>query len=252
MKLEIKHILISAIVIVFLIPLGTVSAHALTDVSGTYYENAINYLMDEGVVQGYPDGTFGPQKNINRAELIKIILEAAKVDVSGASNKCFSDVMGSEWYVKYVCKAKELHVVDGYADGTFKPSQNVNFVEALKITMLGYGLHMGPATDPWYKQYVDEAAANNIIPLTIDSFSQDLKRGEMADMITRFNKKKDGNQSAYLAESFGEDGDIVLDYDSIEYNAEGDDDIDGLIKEIDNIISDIDSEEDFSDFSVNE
>lgn len=187
----------------------------LSDVSGTTYEVAINYLVGEGVLEGYPDGTYKPNQTINRAELLKIILEASDTDTSTASNSCFPDVMGDDWYVKYVCAAQAAGIVEGYPDGTFKPAQTVNFVEALKITLLGYGLNTGSATEPWYKQYVDTASGYNMIPLAINAFGQDLSRGEMADMITRLNKNQDGSQSSYLLAAFGLEGDTVIDYDTI-------------------------------------
>ena len=47
-----------------------------TDVPPTHqYNVAINYLTEQGVINGYEDGTFGPENPINRAEALKIILE---------------------------------------------------------------------------------------------------------------------------------------------------------------------------------
>jgi len=54
-----------------------------------------------------------------------------------------------------------------------------------------------------------------MIPLAMNSFDQDLSRGQMADMITRLNKSKDGSQSGYLLAAFGTEGDTVVDYDTI-------------------------------------
>lgn len=187
---------------------------SLSDIGGTTYENAITYLVGEGVVEGYPDGTYKPAQTINRAELLKIILEASDADMSDAASSCFPDVSGDDWYVKYVCAAKALGIVEGYPDGTFKPAQTVNFVEALKITELGYGLDAGAESDPWYKRYVDTAAGHNMIPLEISSFGAGLTRGQMADMITRLNKYLDGTQEDYLMDSFT-DWETVVDYDMI-------------------------------------
>lgn len=188
---------------------------SLSDIRGTTYENAITFLVGEGVVEGYPDGTYKPNQTINRAELLKIILEASDADMLGAASSCFPDVSGNDWYVKYVCTAKTLGIVEGYPDGTFKPAQTVNFVEALKITELGYDLDAGAESDPWYKRYVDTAAKYNMIPHEINSFGAGLTRGQMADMITRLNKYLDGTQEAYLLESYGENGDAVVTYDII-------------------------------------
>ncbi len=218
MKTKVASLLLGALVFSLMggFWLSSAAEVSLSDISGTTYENAITYLVGEGVVEGYPDGSYKPNQTINRAELLKIILEASNADTSAASNSCFPDVQGDDWYVKYVCTAQSLGIVEGYPDGTFKPAQTVNFVEALKITELGYDLNAGSETEPWYKRYVDTAAEHNMIPLEISSFGAGLTRGQMADMITRLNKYQDGTQDQYLQESFGDDWDTVIDYQTIE------------------------------------
>lgn len=97
--------------------------------------NAIKYLYDIGIIQGYPDGTFGPNNAVNRAELLKILIEGINVTPdANLYNTCFPDV-NNEWFAPYVCYAKELNWVEGYPDGTFKPSQTVIKVEAIKMLL---------------------------------------------------------------------------------------------------------------------
>lgn len=38
-----------------------------------WYADAVASLSEKGIIQGYPDGTFGPNKNVNRAELAVIL-----------------------------------------------------------------------------------------------------------------------------------------------------------------------------------
>jgi len=68
---------------------------------------AINFLKENGIISGYSDGTFKPTNPLNRAELLKILVEG--VGYSPDENvykNCFSDVK-EDWYAKYVCYAKE-------------------------------------------------------------------------------------------------------------------------------------------------
>lgn len=44
--------------------------------SDTYYD-AVNYVQDTGIVEGYPNGTFQAWAPINRAEFTKMLVEAA-------------------------------------------------------------------------------------------------------------------------------------------------------------------------------
>jgi 2-keto-4-pentenoate hydratase/2-oxohepta-3-ene-1,7-dioic acid hydratase in catechol pathway len=89
-----------------------------------------------------------------------------------------------EWYFNYVCLAKLKGFVGGYPDGSFRPTQKINFVEAAKIITIALGYEISPST-PWYKTYVEQLDAKNAIPTTIKSFNQNITRGEMAEMIWR-------------------------------------------------------------------
>lgn len=95
--------------------------------------NTIRYLYQHNMVDGYPDGSFKPRNEINRAELLKMLVKAARVEVGTGDESCFQDVPAGLWYTPYVCKAKQLGWVSGYPDGTFKPDRTVNKFETLKM-----------------------------------------------------------------------------------------------------------------------
>lgn len=173
--------------------------HPFTDLGGSEWEIAVAFIYTEGIVQGYDDGTFQPEKTINRAELLKIILEAIYGEIPEVSSNCgFSDVESDGWYAKYVCYAKDEGIVEGYSDGTFRPAQEVNFVEALKITELAYGWDVESDPSEWYRDYVETAEAANVIPTSIEEFGESLTRGAMADMISRFIFEGEDNLTEYL------------------------------------------------------
>ncbi|MBD3330624.1 hypothetical protein GF354_03800 [Candidatus Peregrinibacteria bacterium] len=103
--------------------------------SSTKNAAAISYLKDNGIISGYPDGTFKPNGNLNRAELLKILVEGKGYTPSEVTyQNCFPDVK-KEWYAKYVCFAQHQGWIEGYPDGTFKPSSNVNKAEAIKMLL---------------------------------------------------------------------------------------------------------------------
>jgi hypothetical protein len=221
--------LFTPIIFIFLCALfsaGLVYAATLFMDSATHkYKNAIEYIRSEGIVEGYADGTYKPDSAINRAELVKIVIEMMFDDEditncqtantqSSWSYIFFPDIDIDSWYAKYICMAKTNGIIQGYPDGTFKPSNNVNFVEALKIIELAYGADLSESS-VWYQAYVNEASSKNLIPLDIVSFDQKITRGQMADMITRYLKYKDGTQAEYLSSSFGTDGSKVMTYDTI-------------------------------------
>lgn len=103
------------------------------------HENAaaIAWLQLEGVVQGYTDGSFKPDKLVNRAEFLKMLYET--IGMEGHDPQLsFPDVPANEWYTKYVKEAFYTKVAVGYDDGYFRPDNNINFVEAVKVVMNGF------------------------------------------------------------------------------------------------------------------
>ncbi len=149
------------------------------------YFDAILYVENQGIVEGYDDGYYRPVNLINRAEFTKILIEAVhSSDVSeedGAT--CLSDVVETEWYAKYVCFAKENEIIEGYPDGTFLPDQYINVAEALKITLETYFDDIPDVDGEWYQKYWDYA--ENADYIIWDSPAEYLSRGEMAELIYR-------------------------------------------------------------------
>lgn len=102
-----------------------------TDVAADRWSNvAISTMVNGGFIVGYPDGTFGPERNITRAEFATIATRfASLMDDSGAT---FSDIDG-HWSKSYVLKAATAGWISGYPDGTFLPEKNITRAEAFTI-----------------------------------------------------------------------------------------------------------------------
>lgn len=176
---------------VMLLPLAM--AVTLSDISGHQYQNAIQGLVDLEVISGYSDGTYKPDNAINRAEFLKIVLEAA-VDDIGTQSDCFPDVK-DDWYAKYVCYAKSKDMVRGYPDGLFRPAQNVNYVEALKMLYMANGDagESDPAGNEWYSVYVEDAMKNDIF-ITGIALNKLMNRGEIAQLTWNYREHKGINE----------------------------------------------------------
>ena len=57
---------------------------------------------------------------------------------AGHSYVMFPDVGISQWYGKYVEISYQNKIVKGYPTGEFKPGNNINFAEALKVILESY------------------------------------------------------------------------------------------------------------------
>ncbi len=83
---------------------------------------------------GYTDGTFGPNKNITRAEVAAVFarLTAGTIQVNGGT-ATYTDILGSEWYADYVAYLEDLSVLEGYTDGSFAPTRPITRAEFASI-----------------------------------------------------------------------------------------------------------------------
>lgn len=183
--------------IIFLLNFQTVLA-AFSDLSETHKNyTAITYLQKEGILNGYPDGTFRPDNSVNRAEFLKIILAGSKVPLDTTKNTPFSDINHSAWYAPYVKKAYSEGWIIGYNDGTFKPEQTINKVEALKILgeVQNWNLPLKITEKPysdtptleWYTKYVSYAKEQNYLEETGKFFSPGalMTRAKISEIIYR-------------------------------------------------------------------
>ena len=175
------------------------------DVPGDHpYNSSVEALAIEGVVTGNPDGNFYPARPVNRAEFLTMLYRATKKSAASASISCFSDVQAAAWYANVVCDAVAEGYVNGYPDGSFKPEQTVNRVEALKMIFKVFGLGvltghdaMASADDftdvspnSWYVGYVTSSYRNGLLPIpgyAGDKFwpANPLLRGEAAAYVWR-------------------------------------------------------------------
>lgn len=164
----------------------------------------ISVLTSVGAIEGNPDGTFRPNRTLNRAEFLKIALASSpKVRVSSSdAADCFPDVSKDDWFAKYVCLAKKRGMVSGYPDGEFKPGRSVNYAEALKILSELYDYVAFSADDePWYAGYVRAAQFNKTALPSSIKYDRSLTRGQMARLAAAYRAHEEGELETYrLAE----------------------------------------------------
>jgi len=166
--------------------------------------NAIMDLQARGIVSGYPDGTFMPDQVVNRAEALKMILEGSEIKGQaaevGGNNATFKDVTDlNAWYYPYLNAAVHEGIVEGYPDGTFKPSNTVNLAENLKMLLLAKKVDLSTINiieDPyydvvqnaWFAKFAQYAKERNLIEANDQGKifpSQGMTRGKLAEVMYR-------------------------------------------------------------------
>lgn len=168
-----KTILVYLIIANFLI----LPAYAFIDLNADHNSyTAIQYLQEAGIVEGFADGTVRPDDNINRAEMLKILIEG-KGEGMGVTpdettyRNCFSDV-GEKWYEKYVCYGKYKGWVNGYADNSFRPENPVLKNESVKMILEVLDIDSAETSEinhdymtpgDWWYYYYQTAIVKNFI-----------------------------------------------------------------------------------------
>ena len=190
-----------------------------TDVDFNHaYTQAIQWAKTSGMLSGYPDGSFRPDKSVNRAELLKIVLEATDIDIDSANNEgfTFTDVDKKAWYAPYVLYAKTHDIVQGYADGTFRPDQVVNFAEALKIAYLALDIQANEVGGQWYERYLRHAVGNDVLFSEEARMDEGMSRKDVVWVVWRLKTHVGGWGDALEAdfsqgtsESFSQIGDGI-------------------------------------------
>jgi len=187
---------------------GSVQQFPYEDVSvGAYTDSpwdqqtdvAVSALTRMGVLQGNDDGTFAPERRLNRAEFVTIVMRLLS-DNDPVSSTCFPDVSANAWYVESVCRAKSLGLIRGNAvtgvDSSlwlFQPSRDIQYEEAIKILVELYDLPITGDTQgmDWYVPYI-RAAQNAAVAISGLGAGDHITRGQMASLTIAFAAESQG------------------------------------------------------------
>lgn len=123
--------------------LVTASSDGFKDVPKSHWANeAINYLVEKGILKGYPGNVFKPNQSISREEYATILVKALNLPIKQPSSPSFIDVSSKDWSYKYVESAK--YYLTGYKNSSgqflYKPLEKalrediaVSIVKALNL-----------------------------------------------------------------------------------------------------------------------
>ncbi len=151
-----KRKLIFILVLIFAMCAGTAAyaAGPFADVAGTPYEASVTQLYNDGIINGYEDGTFAPYGHITRAEACKIIAAASGIKDPAGYQHQFRDMDGYSWANGYVGYAVEAGIVKGYPDGTFRPGAQISEDEMLTMLVRTLGFTDNILDGRWPDNYI--------------------------------------------------------------------------------------------------
>jgi len=169
---------------------------------------AIIWVTGKGIFNGYDNGTFQPYSNINRAEVLKVVLlsfNAVLLPPNG-TNLGFWDLNPYEWYMTYARTAQFYGMLSGHPDGSARLDTYINRVEFLKfaleamksfkgVNLIGMNSNYVDADyTQWYTKYIGAAYSYGLYTPSYFNGQNYLhpawfvQRGEVALLLYRLNK----------------------------------------------------------------
>ena len=141
-----KKFLSLILALVMTMSLVTISAGAkdFTDSDKVTYDDAIEVMSELKVIDGYTDGSFRPTAELNRGAAAKIIcnmiLGPTTASALSASSAPFVDVPADSVFAGYITYCAKEGIINGYADGTFRPTAPLTGYAFMKMLLgaLGY------------------------------------------------------------------------------------------------------------------
>ncbi len=201
--------------------LPTRAAELFPDVKAPLLREAVLDLAERGVLKGYEDGSFQPERIINRAEALKISFasreeEEEKSSINQSVHLDFSDVTEQDWFYPYLQSAVQENIVRGYEDGTYKPFQEVTRAEFLKIALLAEPEYLMPDLPPqsktaaeisdvrendWFLPFVSFVYENELMELeSVFQPGQGMTRGEASLLLYAIDQWKTSRKIAWKEE----------------------------------------------------
>jgi len=137
-----------------------------SDIEGVDWAiEAIQYLSEKKIVNGNPDGSFAPNKNVTRAEFIKMVM-AAMGSKATEAGECFNDVAAEAWYAPYVNAAYFEGLVLGDEKGNFYPEAPITRED---MTVILY--RALKATEGGSVSFTDEAEISDYAKTAVEYFA---------------------------------------------------------------------------------
>lgn len=149
-----------------------------------------------GYIDGYPDGTFRPEKLLTRAEAAALIAKLQHLPLTDKRADTSSYVDG--WYNAHINAVVKSGYMKGYPNGAFEPNEPIMRGEFAKVLsgFLSGKAAPSPFKDmegSWAKEAVDMVYAQGIIKGYEDNTFRptcDVSRAEAVAMLNRTFKIK--------------------------------------------------------------
>lgn len=151
---------------------------------------AVTELTKMEILSGDGNGKFRPNDTLTRAEFATMIAVARGIeympkDLNFSEDSDFPDVQKDFWGYRPIRFCATHDIIDGYEDGSFKPTENVSFAEAVKICLSAahYDYIIKSDEDIWYKSWLEAAETYGFTDTKGKDPNKKITRLEAAELV---------------------------------------------------------------------
>jgi len=161
------------------------------DIAGHWAEASIRAMAGRGGIDGYPDGTFRPDREVTRAEFVQLLVRTVGIAGKGVAGRTFADT-ANHWAHDAIAAAAANSIVDGYDERTFGPDDPITrqqmaalLVRALKLPAARSAASFVDSGDisAWALPAVTAAAERGLIDGYEDGTFRPLARATRAETV---------------------------------------------------------------------
>ncbi len=190
-------------IIVFLGLTSSVFAAAFPDVPESHPNfDAISVLTEIGVIAGYEDFTFRPEREITRTEFCALMARTLGYDKETyiQADIPFGDVPEEYWGRGYISFCFEKGLINGMEEGVFAPADKVTVAQAVKMTVCAVGKNEEALLikgEKWYSGYMAVAGENGLLKKMSQKADENAARSNVAQVVYNmlmsdaFNEQED-------------------------------------------------------------
>ncbi len=198
-------------------------AQEFPDLSRTHKNyTAVSTLVEKGVIAGYEDGLFKPDREITRTEFCALMSRILGYDKETyvMEEIPFTDVAEGYWGEAYIAFCYNRGIINGMGNNEFWPASMVTLEQATKMAVCAMGLEEAAleiTADKWYLGYAAVADDNNLFYKINIKYGTPAIRGDIAQLMYNMVESEAYNDyinpepeedAEELPEDLPEDGDI--------------------------------------------
>ncbi|WP_309123173.1 S-layer homology domain-containing protein, partial [Paenibacillus sp.] len=130
-----------------------IGAASYPDVPTSHWAfGAIERMKETGIMKGYENGEFHPDKRITRAEMAATMLRFLDLEPLTGTTTVYTDLEG-HWAIDHVETLRQKGIMNGYPEGNFYPNRDLTRAEA--VTMINRAVGRGPLTGNYASLWPD-------------------------------------------------------------------------------------------------